>query len=169
MKHISRILSLTIFLTGSLLLTGVSYGQQKITIYDPAANASEQITEAVKLAQEQHKNVLIQIGGNWCPWCIRLHHFINDHPKLDSLVKADYVFIRINYSKENKNPEVMRRLRYPQRFGFPVLVVLDEKGNLLHTQDTGYLEKGDSYSESNIERFLMLWNTKALNPDTYKN
>ena len=35
---------------------------------------------------------------------------------------------RINYSKENKNPETMALLEYPQRFGFPVLVVLDAAG-----------------------------------------
>ena len=134
MKHFSLIFTFTIILLSSLFLTEICYGQQKVTIYDPDANAKEQISEAVKTAQQQHKNVLIQIGGNWCPWCIKLHHFINDHPKLDSLIKTDYVFIRVNYSKENKNPEVMSQLQFPQRFGFPVLVVLDDKGNLLHTR-----------------------------------
>jgi len=166
MKKFQSLSLLTVFLTLSIFLNSKGYGQDKI--YDPSANGSEQIKEAIKIAEKQHKNILIQIGGNWCPWCIKLHHFIQNHNELDSLVKADYVFIRVNYSKENKNPEVMQRLEYPQRFGFPVLVVLDQHGSLLHTQDTGYLEKGDSYDEANIKRFLTLWDAKALNPDTYK-
>ena len=150
------------------MLGGVMCGQASKKLYDPSLDGMHQIKEAAATAEAENKHVLIQYGGNWCPWCIKLHHFINDHPKLDSLIKTDYVFIRVNYSKENKNPEVMSQLQFPQRFGFPVLVVLDDKGNLLHTQDTGYLEKGDSYDESNIERFLTLWNTNALNPKTYK-
>ena len=168
MKIISKINFLSIFFFLSIFLVSNCYSQEKVKIYDPTANASEQIKKAVNSAQQQHKNILIQIGGNWCPWCLKLHHFIQDHQELDSIIKADYVFIRINYSKENKNPRVMQQLQYPQRFGFPVLVVLDQHGKLLHTQDTGYLEKGDSYDEANIKRFLTLWNIKALNPDTYK-
>jgi hypothetical protein len=36
--------------------------------------------------------------------------------------------------------------------------VLNAKGELLHIQDSGYLEEGKGYSEEKVSRFLLLWN-----------
>lgn len=147
----------------------ISFSQEeKIKIYNPEVNASEELSKAISKAQQEDKHVLIQIGGNWCPWCIKLHHYIEDHQKLDSIIAADYVFLRVNYSRENKNFDVLEKLEYPQRFGFPVMVVLDEMGKRIHTQETGNLEENKSYSEKKIERFLVSWNRKAVSPETYK-
>jgi hypothetical protein len=89
--------------------------------------------------------------------------------KVDSLIRADYVYLMINYSKENKNMDVMKQLEYPNRFGFPVFVVLDGKGKRIHTQDSGLLEnvtvKG--YDTTKVVTFLKQWNVKALDPAVY--
>ena len=137
-------------------------------LYDSSRNAMADIDSAVYQADIGNKYVLIQVGGNWCKWCIRLHHFIESNHRIDSIITADYVLIRVNYSKENKNSEAMKRLEFPDRFGFPVLVVMDSMGNRLHTQDTYFLEQGDSYSEEKIKRFLLSWNRKAVSPETYQ-
>ncbi|MBP7496779.1 MAG: thioredoxin family protein, partial [Bacteroidales bacterium] len=115
----------------------------------------------------EHKNVLIQIGGNWCPWCIRLHKFFETNVKADSLIKEGYVFLLINYSKENKNLHILKKLDYPQRFGFPVLVVLNNKGVRIHTQDTGLLEEGSGYDEKKVIGFLKNWTIMALDDKLY--
>lgn len=127
-----------------------------------------EIDSAVGLAARTDKHVLIQVGGNWCKWCIRLHQFIESHSQLDSIIKADYVFIHVNYSKENKNPEAMKRLDYPNRFGFPVFVVLDQNGYRLHTQDTAFLEEGEGYNEKKIRRFLLGWTVEAVASEIYQ-
>ncbi len=159
----------SIFVTALLFISILTFSQsEKIKIYDPAANAMEELNKAISKAQKEDKHVMVQIGGNWCPWCIKLHRFIEDHQKLDSLIAADYVFVRVNYSKENKNMDVLERLEYPQRFGFPVMVVLDGNGKRIHTQETGNLEEDKSYNENKIERFLVSWNKSALDPARYK-
>ncbi len=141
---------------------------KKPTIYNVNANAKTDLNNALDKAKNEGKNVLIQVGGNWCKWCIKFHEFVKNDKQIDSLINADYVFILINYSKENKNPEMMKQLEYPQRFGFPVLVVLDSNGKRLHTQDSGFLESGnDSYSREKILTFLKCWNTKAIDPKNY--
>ena len=48
------------------------------------------------------------------------------------------------------------------RFGFPVFVILNEKGERVHTQNSAYLEKGEGYSEKEVVSFLNLWNKKAV-------
>ena len=157
----------TLFL--SLVLITTLYSQEKKEqLYDPDLDPFEQVEEALAKANAENKHVLIQVGGNWCPWCIKLHQFMHETPQLDSLLQADYVLIRVNYSKENKNPDMMAHLGYPQRFGFPVLVVLDQQGNRIHTQNTGILEKDDFYSEEKIAGVLKDWNRRAIDPATYK-
>jgi len=152
-----------------IILTETSFPQNNDTLvlYHPDMDAVEQIDQAILLAQSENKHVLIQVGGNWCPWCIRLHKFIKQHQTLDSLIRADYVLLHVNYSMENKNPEAMKRLEFPQRFSFPVFVILDAEGKRLHTQNTAYLEEKESYNEEKIKEFLLNWNYSAINPETY--
>lgn len=152
-----------------LLITACALNaQETVKIYHPEADAKADLEQAIQNAQEQNKHVLVQIGGNWCPWCIRLHGFFESEAKVDSILQKDYVLVRINYSKENKNPQVLASLGYPQRFGFPVLVVLDRNGQRLHTQDTGLLELDKGYDPEKVSRFLLNWNAAAVNPDNFK-
>jgi len=151
-----------------LLLVNFTWAQNnKVQIYNPQIDAEKELSEAIQQAKKENKHILIQIGGNWCPWCIKLHGYFKEEPKVDSLLKADFIFVKINYSKENKNLPLMKKLDYPQRFGFPVLVILDASGKRLHTQDSGMLESGKGYDKEKVFRFLKCWNPKALNPEFY--
>ncbi len=96
-----------------------------------------------------------------------LDKFCHGNSQIDSLLKADYVVEHINFSKENKNDAAMAMLGFPQRFGFPVMVILNSSGERIHTQNTGYLEEGEGYSSAKLEEFLKQWNRQALNPDNY--
>ena len=63
----------------------------------------------------------------------------------------------------------MAKYEYPQRFGFPVFLILDEKGDLLHTQNSWYLEDGKkSYDKDKVGAFFNDWRRKALDPAQYK-
>jgi uncharacterized protein YyaL (SSP411 family) len=136
--------------------------------YDPNANAKEEITKAIAQAQLENKHVLLQIGGNWCPWCLKIAKFFNEDQAVDSLLKANFVVVKVNYSKENRNEQLLEELEFPQRFGFPVLVILDQKGNRIHTQNSGYLEQDKGYNQEEILRFLKHWSVAALDPKSYQ-
>ncbi len=85
-----------------------------------------------------------------------------ENMKLDSLIKANYEVVKVNYSKENDNHELLATLGYPQRFGFPVFVILDGTGKVLHTQDSGYLEEDKGYSQEKVERLLINWSALTM-------
>jgi len=91
---------------------------------------------------------------------------------IDSIIKKDYVYLLLNYSKENKNWDLMERFEYPNRFGFPVFVILDGDGKELHIQDSGLLEHPDpkvkGYDTIKVATFLKMWTVMALDPATYK-
>ena len=137
-------------------------------IYNPTADAKADIKAAVQKAAKEGKHVLVQAGGNWCSWCLRFNKMVTEDAQLDSALKANYVIYHLNYSKENKNEEVMASLGYPQRFGFPVFLILDGKGNRLNTQNSSYLEQDKGYSKEKVLEFLSQWSPAALNPKTYQ-
>ena len=154
-----------------MMVTLMSFSQDlsKFKLYSPSENAEQKIAEAVKLAKEQHKYVFIQIGGNWCIWCARFHDFISSDHSIDSLVKANYVVYHMNYSEENHNTKLLAKYGFPQRFGFPVFLVLDDNGKLLHTQNSGYLENGNKgYTRDAVVGFFNDWTPSALDAKNYK-
>lgn len=159
-----KYLTLLILLWGTVNLIA----QDAVKIYNPQANARAEINEAIINASKSGKHIFLQIGGNWCPWCIKFHRFVHNNAELDSLLNQNYVVCLINYSKENKNLDLLADLGYPQRFGFPVFVILDSKGQRLHTQDSGLLESGDGYDVKKVKGFLQNWSPEALRPEKYQ-
>lgn len=158
MKKSSLILAI-LLLAASYLLAQT----EAVTIYNPDADARADISVAVKLAKAENKHVLLQIGGNWCPWCIRLHEMESTDSQIDSLLKADYIRVLVNIPKEKdkRDPELMASLDNPQRFGFPVLVILNQEGKRIHTQDSWYLEQDKSYDREKLAHFFKMWNVAA--------
>jgi thioredoxin-related protein len=161
---------LMIMIAGFMLLgTIASYAQDaQLKPYNPQANAKDDLAKAIAKADSSGKNVLLQIGGNWCKWCLRFTKFCSDTHEIDTLISNNYVFYHLNYSKENKNLDILKTLDYPQRFGFPVLVVLNRKGVRIHTQDSGFLELNDGYDKEKTIEFLSNWTPRALNPKNFE-
>jgi thioredoxin-related protein len=140
----------------------------KFKLYHPDADAKTDIAAAVKEAKQSGKNVLIQIGGNWCTWCARFNEFIINDKSIDSLIHDNFVVYHLNYSKENENKKILASYKFPQRFGFPVFLILNQDGELIHTQNSWYLEAGKGYDKEKTTAFLNDWSPKALNPELYK-
>jgi thioredoxin-related protein len=154
----------------SLLLTTYTLADaqdNQFKVYDPSVDELEQISKAVSEAKSANKHVLVQVGGNWCKWCRMFYKWSHETSAIDSLIKSDFISVHMNYSPENKNKDALKHLGYPQRFGFPVFLVLDGNGRVLHTQNTGYLEEGNGYSEKTVREFLLHWNRNALDEKNY--
>ncbi len=160
-----KILSATLLLlTASCIMFA-----QKIEIYNPEADAKAEIEAAVKKAVNEHKHVFLQIGGNWCSWCLKYHRFIEDDIEIKNYVQENFVVVKVNYDQKNRNEEVLESLGFPQRFGFPVFVVLDEKGERIHTQNSAYLEKDSGYDRDRVLQFYKQWSPAAVDPVSYRN
>jgi thioredoxin-related protein len=142
--------------------------------YNENQNVRGELKKALELAKKENKNILIQFGGNWCPWCMRFHALVNGAPKVDSLMKANYIYFLLNvpHEKDKRDNEIFREFEYPNRFGYPVFVILDKNGKRLNTQDSDAFEyynpdvKG--YDTTKVIRFLTMWTPKSLLPATYQ-
>lgn len=149
----------------SILLVALTFrveAQEKVQIYDPSLDGMKQINEAVAVAAREGRHVFIQLGGNWCPWCILFHNFCENEPEVKEIIETNYVVVKLNYSPENKNIEATKMLENPGRFGYPVFIILDAKGKRIHTQNSAYLEEGKGYSKKEVINFLKAWSPGAF-------
>ena len=112
--------------------------------------------------------MFVQVGGNWCGWCLLFHKFINDDAEITKFLNDNYVFVLLNYSKENANKEILAGYGNPGRLGYPVFLVLDGKGNLIHTQDSGLLEEGKGYNKAKVLGFMRNWTAAAVDVKNMK-
>lgn len=138
-------------------------------VYDETIDPMEQIDQALAKAKAEDKFVICQVGGNWCPWCLRFADFITSDADISRFIDENFVYIHVNYNPRNASDNasgtaaMMKRLGNPARFGFPVLVVLDQNGDVIHIQDSGYLEKDKSYDRQKVLRFFSNWTPEAVN------
>lgn len=139
-------------------------------VYNEDINPVEQIDQALAQAKSTGKFVICQVGGNWCPWCLRFADFIENDSDISKVVNDNFVYIHVNYNprqsageeKTRQAAEMMKRLGNPARFGFPVFVVLDTTGKILHTQDSSFLEEDKSYSKEKTLCFFKNWTPAAV-------
>ena len=159
---------LTIVVLAVALLATVANAQEQTAlkkVYNEEINPLEQIDQAVAQAQAEGKFVICQVGGNWCPWCLRFAEFITTDSTINAVVEENFVYIHVNYHPRKStewSAAMMKRLNNPERFNFPVFVVLDEQGNVLHIQDSSYLEEGKGYNKEKVLRFFQNWTPKAV-------
>ena len=130
--------------------------------YNATENAEAKISELVKKAKAENKNIILQAGGNWCIWCLRFNNYVQTTPELKEIVDANYLYYHLNYSPENKNEKVFAKYDNPgAKFGYPVFVVLDQNGKMIHTQDSAVLEEGKGYSKEKVKAFFEKWAPKS--------
>ena len=139
-------------------------------VYNEEINPIEQIDQAVAKAKTEGKFVVCQVGGNWCPWCLKFADFITNDTAISKVIDENFEYIHVNYNpRKSQGPEqveqgkaLMKRLDNAGRFGFPVFVILDEEGKILHIQDSSFLEEGESYNQEKVLRFFKNWTPSAV-------
>lgn len=120
--------------------------------YDEQRDPAQDQASATAKAQREGKKVLLLVGGEWCSWCQEMNHFLDREPTLASQFNQAFVVVKVNVSKQNKNESFLKG--YPEYLGVPHFYVLDAKGKLLESVNTGLLEKGKSYDEAKFGKFI---------------
>lgn len=139
-------------------------------VYNEDIDPIAQIDQAVKQSKSESKFVICQVGGNWCPWCLKFADFITNDTTISRVVDENFVYIHVNYNPRKSQGEeklaqgkaLMQRLNNAGRFGYPVFVVLDEEGKILHIQDSSFLEEGEGYNQEKVLRFFKNWTPNAV-------
>ncbi len=125
------------------------------TDYDPARDPFSDGREALQLARETGRRVLIEVGGDWCSWCHAVDRFLNRHPAISKKLHERFVVLKVNVDENNDNAEFLDA--FPPAMGYPHMYVTANDGSILHSQDTADFLNNGKYSEQRILDFLNRW------------
>jgi len=125
-------------------------------IYVPGLNAHAEIAQALKLAQQQHKRVLVVFGANWCYDCHVLDLAFH-RPDVAAVLNPDFEVVHVDVGQGEKNQDIMKQYHVPMAKGIPAIAVLDSDGKLLYSQQGGEFEKARVLGPEDVLAFLNKW------------
>ncbi len=96
-------------------------------------DANEVFAAALTQAKKEDKRVFVRLGAPWCGWCRRLDAFLV-LPKIETILKKDYVLVKIDQERMKHGEAMARQLRKPDGDGgIPWFAFLDKDGRTLIT------------------------------------
>lgn len=126
----------------------------KAHIYPTVEEAQNDVKTALVQARQQHKRVILDFGGDWCPDCQVLNIYFNQSPNRE-LLEKNFIRVNVNIGHEDANVELAHKYGVPLK-GVPALSVLDEHGKLLYAQTKEFSDMRHLQS-SDLTEFLNKW------------
>jgi thiol:disulfide interchange protein len=126
--------------------------------YDAARDPGADLLIAERRAADQHRRILVILGGDWCGWCRYLAEYLPHHPSVHEAFAASFVVLKINVSPENANTAFTRR--YPRATGYPFFLVLNSDGSFAGAQSTAPLGNDETYYDRRMIQFAERWGVR---------
>ena len=83
-------------------------------VYNEGINPIEQIDQAIVKAKSEGKFVICQVGGNWCPWCLRFADFITNDTTISKVIDENFEYIHVNYNpRKSQGAEKLEQGKKP--------------------------------------------------------
>lgn len=140
-------------LLGSLVAVFLAHGAMADTLpYDETADAKTELTTAISKAKEQHKQVLVVFGANWCKDCRELDKAL--HGKTQPLIDQRFVVVKVDVGQFDKNKDLAEAYGNPIKKGIPAAVVLTSDNKMLYATKGGELADARSMGETGIYDFF---------------
>jgi thiol-disulfide isomerase/thioredoxin len=124
--------------------------------YDPTADAKAEVAAAEAKARAEHKLLLIDLGGNWCPDC-RLLAGVMRLPEVASFVSVHYVVLTVDVGRIDRNLDIPARFGVKHVEGVPNLLVIDPHGKLKDAGHTAALADARSMTPQALADWLARW------------
>ena len=81
-------------------------------------------------------------------------------PELARLIARNFVVVKIDVGRSDKNLDVAAKYGVPMRKGIPAIAVLDPHGTLLYSQNQGQFENARAMSSQDFTEFFRKWKPK---------
>jgi thioredoxin 1 len=128
----------------------------KTDLYPAAANAKNEINEALKLAATDHKRVLLVFGANWCYDCHVLDRGLHEGAA-GKIVSESFLLVHVNIGEGERNPELVKQYKINLDKGVPVVAILGRDGKLLYSSGDGEFEAARRMMKKDLVAFLNHW------------
>lgn len=137
------------------MISVTSFAQKKV--YNEKADSLKDIIEAVAKAKTTGKNVFIMVGGNWGAWCNLFDKFSKETPEISKVLNDNYIEVCVS-ARENR--DLLVKYKIPN--SFPVFIILNSDGKIIHKQLSTLLEEEDGYSKQKTLDFMLKWTPSAM-------
>jgi thiol-disulfide isomerase/thioredoxin len=125
--------------------------------YDEKANADAAVAAAFARARKNHKRVLIDLGGNWCPDCIVLANIMR-LPEVGPFIAAHYEVVPVDVGRFDKNLQIPARFGITGRLeGVPSVLIAEPDGKLVNRGHIAALADARSLTPQAIIDWLASW------------
>ena len=124
-------------------------------IYPDVGVAKTDIQAALAKARREHKRVILDFGGDWCPDCQVLNIYFHQSPNAE-LLEKNFVLVDVNIGHEDANLDVAKNYGVPMPHGVPALVVVGGNGKVLYSQNKEFSDMRHMEAQS-VTDFLNKW------------
>ena len=142
---------------GAVTAPQVPAGQSKPVAapYDTGADAHKAVDAAFAKAKTEHKTVLIDFGGNWCPDC-RILAGVMANPALAPWLDRHFVVVKVDVGRYDRNMDLEAKYGGAAK-GVPAVIAVTPEGKVLNPNDTRALADARSMSDQAVADKLAGW------------
>jgi thiol-disulfide isomerase/thioredoxin len=123
--------------------------------YNEAADAGAEVTAAIARAQADHKFVLLDFGGNWCPDC-RITAAALELPEVKPWLDKNFAVVKIDIGRLNKNLDIGDRYNVHVK-AVPTIIILDRQGRMINAGNPAALKDARTMSAQAIVDTINDW------------
>ncbi|HVU22106.1 MAG TPA: thioredoxin family protein [Rhizomicrobium sp.] len=125
--------------------------------FDENANADAAVDAAFARARKSGKDVLIDLGGNWCADC-RILSGLMELPELHAFLSAHYEMATVDVGRFNRNLDIPARFGITERLeGVPAILVSTPGGRLINAGHVSAIEDARHMSPQALADWLAQW------------
>ena len=121
--------------------------------YNPAADARQEIRQALAEASTARVPVLLVFGANWCPDCRVLDSALKTGPNAAQFAR-EFRIVKVDVGRFDRNVDLAESYQVPLKKGIPAVAILSPDNQLLYASRAGELADARSLGESGIFAFL---------------
>jgi thiol-disulfide isomerase/thioredoxin len=123
--------------------------------YDDSANAQAEVEAAKMRAIAEHKFVLLDFGGNWCPDC-RVTAGVLALGDVRPWVDGSFETVMIDVGRINKNLDIARQ--YGVKISaVPTIIILDPNGHMINAGNPAALQDARGMTPQAIVDTIYGW------------
>ena len=129
----------TTIITGAMILAAILIGfilQSESTTADPATGSWKSFDEAVTLAKQENKKILVDVYTDWCGWCKKMDKEVYANSSVAGVLSSSFITVKLNAESSSRSLTFRGRTLTEEQFaasagvtGYPTTIFLDESAN----------------------------------------
>jgi thiol:disulfide interchange protein len=128
----------------------------KTDLYPANADAKKEIEDALKIAANQNKRVMLVFGGNWCYDCHVLDQGLHEG-EAGRIVSEGFLVVHVDIGEADKNLDLVTKYETTLDSGVPTVVLLNGSGHVIYSSTKGEFEAWRKMMKKDLVAFLNQW------------